>query len=611
MQEGLGADAACLVKVRLPAGGKKFEEQAMVILHRDCERNGRAPRFTRIYRCGIALAIFTFLVSAAYASAQLSTSSSPQPTKAAPTTPVDLLGRETPLGTMLGFLKFSQAADYETAARYLQLPPDQPLNMAQLAKELQALQGSFQGDIGLLSNDPNGTIQPGLPPGQVRAGALVVSGTSVDVILVRVDDPAAGRIWLISEDTVANIPKLYAQMESAAPTLVDRIVPAALIGRRVLEMSEAKWLGWLLSIPISWLLARLTAVLFSVPAWIASKLRKCPFIPVWKTRIGLPLQCIVAIVIHGLLIYLLAPPLLYRLYYARFLGALLVECFLWLVSRITDQGYERIVNRMRAEKNGGEAIVILMQRLNRIVLVIVGLVAALAIFGLNVKTTLAGLGIGGLAIALAAQKSLENLIGGVSLLMDKAVRIGDFCQIGDQLGTVEDIGLRSLKLRTLDQNLSVIPNGSLAQMQFQNMARRSKLLINQTFLLRIETRAEQLRLVLDRVRSMLEQHPAIERETFRVRAMCFAGAAFQVELFAYVKTGDWLEFTAIRQQVILNIAEIVEASGTGFAAPTQLAYLSKDKGVDSQKTNDIVRGANGVGTSDVFQFPAESRTGTD
>jgi MscS family membrane protein len=251
-----------------------------------------------------------------------------------------------------------------------------------------------------------------------------------------------------------------------------------------------------------------------------------------------------------------------------------------------------------------------MQRLNRILLTIVGLVAALAIFGLNVKTTLAGLGIGGLAIALAAQKSLENLIGGVSLLMDKAVRIGDYCQIGDQQGTVEDIGLRSLKLRTQDQNLSVIPNGSLAQMQFQNMARRSKLLINQTFLLRIETRAEQLRFVLDPVQTMLDQHPAIERETFRVRVMSFAGAAFQVELFAYVKTEDWLEFTAIRQQVILNIAEIVEASGTGFAAPTQLAYLSKDKGIDAQRANDRVSSVNEARAGDVLRF-GETRTGTD
>ena len=265
---------------------------------------------------------------------------------------------------------------------------------------------------------------------------------------------------------------------------------------------------------------------------------------------------------------------------------------MWLVSTITDRGFEHALNRTRTQHKGGESILIVMQRLNRIVLLTIALLVALAIFGLNVKTTLAGLGIGGLAIALAAQKTLENLIGGVSLLMDKAVQVGDFCQVGDQLGTVEDIGLRSLKLRTLDQNLSVVPNGSLAQMQFQNMARRSKFFINQTFSLRIETQAEQLRFVLDRVQSMLDQHPAIEPGSCRARVMSFIGAAYQMELFAYGKTGDWAQFTAIRQDVILKIAEIVEASGTRFAAPTQLAYLSRDKGVDVENANDFVgRGA--------------------
>ena len=265
---------------------------------------------------------------------------------------------------------------------------------------------------------------------------------------------------------------------------------------------------------------------------------------------------------------------------------------MWLVSTITDRGFEHALNRTRTQHKGGESILIVMQRLNRIVLLTIALLVALAIFGLNVKTTLAGLGIGGLAIALAAQKTLENLIGGVSLLMDKAVQVGDFCQIGDQLGTVEAIGLRSLKLRTLDQNLSVVPNGSLAQMQFQNMARRSKFFINQTFSLRIETQAEQLGFVLDRVQSMLDQHPAIEPGSCRARVMSFIGAAYQMELFAYGKTGDWAQFTAIRQDVILKIAEIVEASGTRFAAPTQLAYLSRDKGVDVENANDFVgRGA--------------------
>jgi len=362
--------------------------------------------------------------------------------------------------------------------------------LAQRAKELQALLGNFKSNVALLSDDPNGTVEAGLPPGQVRAGVLTVGSTAVDVILVRMSDPTAAKVWLVSKETVANVPI---------------------------------WFEWLLSIPISWLLAWLLVLLLSAPARIRCKLRKLPFNPIWQTRIGMPLKCIIAIVLHAVFVYLMEPPLLYRVYYARLIATLLAACFVWLISTITDRGFEHAVNRTRTQHKGGESILILMHRLTHIVLLTIALLIALAIFGLNIKTTLAGLGIGGLAIALAAQKTLENLIGGVSLLMDKAVQVGDFCQIGDQLGTVEDIGLRSLKLRTLDQNLSVVPNGSLAQMQFQNMARRTKLLINQTFSLRIETQAEQLRFVLDRVQSMLDQHPAIETGSCRVRVMSFVG----------------------------------------------------------------------------------------
>jgi MscS family membrane protein len=148
-------------------------------------------------------------------------------------------------------------------------------------------------------------------------------------------------------------------------------------------------------------------------------------------------------------------------------------------------------------------------------------------------------------------------------------------------------------------------------MQFENMARRSKLLINQTFSLRIETQAEQLRFVVDRVQSMLGQHPAIEPGSCRVRVTSFVGAAFQMELFAYGKTGDWAEFTAIRQDVILKIAEIVEASGTRFAAPTQLTYLSRDKRVDAEQANGVERRVAKPGPSDVFRFPREAPTGTE
>lgn len=472
----------------------------------------------------------------------------------------------------MGFLRCTARGDFETAARYLQPVPGQHTDLAQMAEEVQALRPKFKGNIATLTDNSEGVVQAGLPPGQVSGGLLTVGGTKVDVILVRVDDSTAGNIWLISKETVAKIPALYSQMENQAPTLADRIIPSALTSRRLLGMSLAQWLEWLLSIPVSWFLAWLVTLLLGAPKRIWCRLQNHPYRPTWKARHGKPIMCIIAILLHSLCVYLLGPPLLYRVYYFRLMAALLVASFLWFLSTIIDRSYEHALNRTRAQRKGGESILIVLQRLTRVVLLLIALLIALSLFGINIKTTLAGLGIGGLAIALAAQKSLENLIGGVSLLMDKAIQVGDFCQIGNELGTVEDIGLRSLKLRTLDGNMSIVPNGSLSQMQFQNMARRSKLLLNQTFSLRIETQAEQLRFVLDHVQDMLDRHSAIEPGTCRVRVMGFVGAAFQLELFAYGKTGDWAQFTKIRQDVILRIAEIVEASGTRFAPPTQLSY---------------------------------------
>src|SRR5208282_1264637 len=104
----------------------------------------------------------------------------------------------------------------------------------------------------------------------------------------------------------------------------------------------------------------------------------------------------------------------------------------------------------------------------------------------------------------------------------------------------------------------------------------------------------------DRVQRMLNENPTIEAGTSRIRVNNFAGAAFELELFAYVKTGDWVEFTSIRQDVILKIAEIVEASGTRFAAPTQLTYLSRDAGVGAGKAGDIARQATELRASDTF-----------
>ena len=544
---------------------------------------------------------FAFAVagSATHSLAQLPKLAAPPP-KAEPAAPLDPLGRGTPRSSLMGFLKYEASGSYDTAARYLQLPPGQDVNLTILAKEVRTLYPSFQGNINLLSDDPNGTVEAGLPVGQVRAGVVTVDGQSIDVILVRVDDPAAGKIWLVSQGTVAAIPNLYNRLESEAPTKTRRIRRALLSGPLLLGMSSMQWFAWLVSIPISWLLAWLLTFLLSAPRRVWCKLRGLDFHTIWETPLGMPLRCMIAILLHGLFVYLLQPPLLYRVYYVRFLEAILALCFGWLVSRLSDQGFNHALNQTRAHRRGGESSLILMQRINHVGIMIIVLVTALACLGLNVTTALAGLGIGGLAVALAAQKSLENLIGGISLLMDRAVRVGDFCKIGDRVGTVADIGLRSLKLRTLDQNLLVVPNGLLAQMQFENMRERPKLLLQQTFSLRIETQIEQLRLVLKNVQNMLDQDPAIESGSSRLRVSGFAGAAFALELFAFVKTGDYGAFTSIRQEITLKIAGIVEAAGTRIAANTQLTYQSKDQLFDTDKANEFARQGTELGTSNAI-----------
>ena len=272
---------------------------------------------------------------------------SPAPPSAKPESN-DPLQRETPRRALEGFLKYEGRQDFATAARYLEAPPGRDANLPEVARELAALRGRFKSNLALVSDDPNGAVEAGLPPGQVRAGVLLVGNASADVILVRVGDPSYGKIWLFSKELVAKAPELYAERQREQPTLVERILPEALSGEYVLGMTLAQWLGWLLSIPVAWVLAWLVALLLGVPRRIWRSIRKVDFKLVWETEFGPPFRCTIAILIHGVLVYLLGPPLLYREYYFRFLAALLVACFAWLASRIADRGFEHEVNRRRA-----------------------------------------------------------------------------------------------------------------------------------------------------------------------------------------------------------------------------------------------------------------------
>jgi MscS family membrane protein len=220
---------------------------------------------------------------------------------------------------------------------------------------------------------------------------------------------------------------------------------------------------------------------------------------------------------------------------------------------------------------------LLGERLLRALVVLVAVFAILAIVGLDTKTALAGIGIGGIALALGAQRTVENLLGGIFLLSDKAIAIGDFCNISNRVGVVEDITLRSVRLRTLDRTLVSIPAGVLAQSGIENFATRDKILAQSTLRLRYGTSVEQVTCILGDIRKILEESPNLESATSRIRLVNFGAEAIELEVFAYVLTADFNRFLEVREELLLRIASVVEAAGSGFA-PTRFISVQGSEG---------------------------------
>jgi MscS family membrane protein len=228
---------------------------------------------------------------------------------------------------------------------------------------------------------------------------------------------------------------------------------------------------------------------------------------------------------------------------------------------------------------------------------------ALQSLGLPLYSVVAGLGIGGLAVALAIRPTLENLIGGIMLYLDQPVRIGDLCSFGDQTGTVESIGLRTSKIRALDRTLISIPNSALADMQLINWAKCDRMLITATIGLRYETEDDQMRYVLAKFREMLHAHPKIDSDSVRVRFADFGESSLDISVRIYALTRDLNEYHAIREDVLLRMSDIVKNSGSGFAFPSRTLYMGHDDGLDTDRGKKAVKEVESWRRTGKLPFP--------
>jgi len=268
-------------------------------------------------------------------------------------------------------------------------------------------------------------------------------------------------------------------------------------------------------------------------------------------------------------------PLTFRINYGHVGFVALIVALAWLLRNSLTVASDRARSLMSGgTHSGARSLIMLAERLVKALVIVVAALTILTVLGVDTKTALAGLGIGGVALALGAQKSVENLLGGVFLLSDRALAVGDTCSIANRVGVVEDITLRSVRLRTAEQTLLSIPAGTLSGSSVENFATRAKILLQTKLHLRAATTVAHVRSTLDRIQALLETHPELEHETSRIRLVDFGADAVLLELTAYVLTSDDTRFLEVRQNLLLQIADIVEESGTLLPQPAMQVVAS-------------------------------------
>ena len=469
----------------------------------------------------------------------------------------DPYGRQTPRKTFLAFLGAVEHGKYDIASRYLQFSPrDLPERKKVLASQLRDLLESGFTVAGDISDRPEGSQGDDLSANDEKVGVIQTQAGEVDVVLTRIVDKEAGPIWLFPAALVSRIPELHREV---GLTNFEELLPDLIVEKQVFGVALWKWFFALILSPA--ILGGIYLILhFARPVLRLTGHDPGPDLS--KQAFG-PVGWLVVVALDFIALRQIGLPLLVRYSFARILGLVAIGSCLWLAMQAIDRLVESVRQRTTL---GDRTFVVTMSGLARQVgkslVVIVAFLLALHLLGFDVRTALAGVGIGGIAIALGAQKTFENLIGGVSVLTDGVMHVGDLCRVGDQKGRVESITLRSTKLRTEDGSLLAVPNGVMASVNVENLSNRSCYVFNPVIRIRYETTAKQMLDLLGRIREILKVHPEIEPEGLRVRFKEFGESSLEIEAYAQVRTADYSEYLAIREQLLVEIMNAVEAVGT-------------------------------------------------
>ncbi len=520
-------------------------------------------------------------------------SAQPQaPAVTQPEAPKDALGRSTPRGTVLGFLNAGRKGELQLARQYLDTPLSESA-AEQLANQLfVVLDARLPARLAQLSDVPEGSRSNPLALNEERI-ATISEANPLDIVLQRVERPDVGPIWLFSGTTLGRIPGLYDEILASRAGVA---LPGFLTNIRLAGVPLFEWVAILSGLPLLYALISLLNRLLTPAAKAFSRraFTRSGFLA--SNALPTPARLLLFSVTARWLSSVFPLSLLPRQILSNLTALLTIAAIAWLLMRLGAE-IEAIAVRRLATSN---SVTISLLRVGRrcvdVLVIFVAILAILRHFGIDPTPALAGLGVGGIAVALAAQKTLENVIAGASLIFDQAVRVGDSLKMGEIVGTVDHIGLRSTRIRTLDRTVISVPNSQIANASLETLSARDKFWFHPVLTLRYETTPDQLRTILDSIRRLLATHDSVSHESVRVRFIRLGAFSLDVDVFAYVFATDWNQFLEIQEGLLFNITDIVSAAGAGIAFPSQTMYVENATPPFSSPGTTAARGRAVVGS---------------
>ncbi|MFT3923907.1 MAG: mechanosensitive ion channel family protein [Myxococcales bacterium] len=484
---------------------------------------------------------------------------------------------DSPRASMAEFVKLCRKHDFEKAAGFLEIPKGQAEQGAQLAERLKAvLDRRAWLDVDKLSPLSTGNLDDDLPRSLEQVADLKGKDQVPAPVRLVKRETEQGTRWLFTLATVNHIDDWYLELDDRwlrehLPAWLLRSGPKELLLWQWFAMPLLVLVGWGLGYLVSRLIGRTLNVFTSRTAthWDDELVR--------RTRGPLTLWCslfVCWLLLPWLSLYAPAHQFVHGLMRGLFFAG-----FFWLLSRSIGVGSELLSISPWAQRNGlSRSLVPLLARVGHVALFAVAAVALLSQLGYPVASLIAGLGVGGLAVALAAQKTLENLFGAFAIGADQPFREGDTVTIDNFTATVESIGLRSTRFRTADRTLITIPNGKLSDMKLESLTARDRLRFACTLSLAYGTSASQVREVRQGVEQVLRAEPKLRTDGLTTRVLQFGASSIDLEVSAYVNTVDGNEFAVVREQLLLSFMEVVEKAGTSLAMPTRSLLINQAKG---------------------------------